>query len=319
MNLQSKRILVTGGTGFLGWHVCAALEAKGAQVTAAGLLDGNLCLSEGATRLFDSSQPEVVIHLAAACGGIGVNQRRPADFLNANSLMGLEVLSQCTIRKVGKLLCVGSVCAYPEKAWPPFKESDLWNGYPEPTNAPYGIAKRLLLEGCQAYRKQYGLNAVYVLPANLYGPGDHFDLDTSHVIPALIRKVVEAQEKGEQVVQCWGRGAATRDFLHVADAARGIIAALEKHDGPEPINLGTQVETSIRDTACMIREACGWQGEFLFDATMPDGQLRRCVDRTRAREWLGWVPMVGLGHGIRETVAWYKEHRACVTPSPLPV
>ena len=293
-------VLVTGGAGFLGRHVVERLAGHNVSVPRSAEYD--LTRREDVERLFWHTQPEVVYHLAAEVGGIGANQANPGRYWYANLMMGAHVLEAARLNGVRKVVVVGTVCAYPKHTPTPFRETSLWDGYPEETNAPYGVAKKAVLIGAQAYREQYGLNAIYLLPANLYGPGDNFDLDTSHVIPALIRKMLEAD--GEVVL--WGDGTPTRESLYVEDAARGIVAAGQSYDGAEPVNLGTGVEVSIRELAETVADVCDFNGEIVWDGSMPNGQPRRCLDTSRA-ERFGFRADTSLRDGLARTVAWYRE------------
>ena len=300
------RTLVTGGAGFLGSHLVERLQAEGHEVVVPRRRDTDLTSMADAEQLFRETQPELVFHLAAEVGGIGANRANPGRYWYANLMMGAHVLEQCRLHAVDKLVLAGTICSYPKFAPVPFSEDDLWNGYPEETNAPYGVAKKALLVGAQAYREQYGLNAVYVLPVNLYGPRDNFDLETSHVIPALIRKMVEAQERDEREVVLWGDGSPTREFLYVDDCADGLLLAAQRYDGPEPVNLGTGAEISIRELAGLIAELTGFAGEIRWDASKPNGQPRRHLDTSRAAERFGFRARVPLRDGIERTVAWYR-------------
>jgi GDP-L-fucose synthase len=259
-----------------------------------------------AARLFDEVEPEIVFHLAAEVGGIGANRANPGRYWYANLMMGAHVLEQVRLHEVPKLVIAGTICAYPKFAPVPFREDDLWNGYPEETNAPYGVAKKAVLVGAQSYRSQYGLDAIFLLPVNLYGPGDNFDLETSHVIPALIRKMVDAQESGESAIVLWGDGSPTREFLYVDDCAEGLALAAERYDGGDPVNLGTGEEISIRQLAELIGEATGFEGSITWDTSKPNGQPRRKLDTTRATELFGFTAHVPLREGIERTVAWYR-------------
>ncbi len=297
------KTLVTGGGGFLGTQLVERLEQAGHDVFAARRRDYDLTRYEDAERLVADAQPELVFHLAAEVGGIGANRENPGRYWYANLMMGAHVLELSRLHGVGKLVIAGTVCAYPKFTPVPFSEDDLWNGYPEETNAPYGVAKKSVLVGAQAYREQYGTNAIFLLPANLYGPRDNFDLQTSHVIPALIRKMLDAA--GEVVL--WGDGSPTREFLYVDDCAEGLLLAAERYDGAAPVNLGTGVETSIRELAETIADVTGFTGDLRWDTTMPNGQPRRQLDATRAERLFGFRAHTKLREGLEKTVAWYRE------------
>ena len=301
-----RKVLVTGGAGFLGSHVVERLEAAGDDIFVARSSDYDLTSMEDAARLFDDAEPELVFHLAAEVGGIGANRMNPGRYWYANLLMGTHVLEQARLHRTPKLVLVGTICAYPKFAPLPFREDDLWNGYPEETNAPYGVAKKALLVGAQAYRAQYGVNAIYLLPVNMYGPRDNFDLETSHVIPALIRKMVEAGQRGDAEVVLWGDGSPTREFLYVDDCADALLLAAERYDGLDPVNLGTGDEISIRDLAELVRTATGYEGSIVWDTTKPGGQPRRALDTTRAEKLFDFRARVPLREGIDRTVAWYR-------------
>jgi GDP-L-fucose synthase len=303
------RVLVTGGGGFLGSHLVERLEADGHEVVAARSADYDLTSADDAARMVADAEPELVYHLAAEVGGIGANRANPGRFWFANLAMGLNVLEQARLAETPKVVISGTVCAYPKFAPVPFREETLWDGYPEETNAPYGVAKKAILVGAQGYREQYGLNAIFLLPTNLYGPRDNFDLETSHVIPALIRKMVEAPE--DEVV-LWGDGSPTREFLYVDDCVEGFVLAAERYDGPEPVNLGASREISIRELAELIAEVTGYDGRIVWDETKPNGQLRRSVDGGRARELFGFEARTRLRDGIERTVAWYRSARVGV-------
>jgi len=300
------RTLVTGGGGFLGTRVVERLRAEGSEPFVARREDYDLTSADDAARLFADSRPERVVHLAAEVGGIGANRANPGRYWYANLLMGTHVLERSRIAGVRKLVLVGTVCAYPRDTPVPFREDDLWNGYPEETNAAYGIAKKALLVGAQAYRAQYGVNAVYLLPANLYGPGDDFDLETGHVVAHLIRKLVDG---GDEAV-LWGDGSPTREFLFVDDAAEAIVLALERYDGPEPVNVGSGEETSIRELAALVAELTGFAGELRWDTSKPNGQPRRKLDTSRAEAVLGFRAQTPLREGLERTIAWYRSHVA---------
>jgi GDP-L-fucose synthase len=270
-------------------------------------------------RALEDGRPDLVIHLGAVVGGIGANRRHPGVFFYDNAIMGIQLLHECWRSAVEKMVIVGTVCSYPKFTPSPFREDDLWNGYPEETNAPYGLAKKMLLVQAQAYREEFDFNAIYLVQTNLYGPRDNFDLESSHVIPALIRKCVEAKEEGRSSIEGWGTGAATREFLYVGDAARGIVAAAEGYDGPEPVNIGSGQEISIHDLVALVAELVGFQGEVRWDTTKPDGQPRRRLDTTRARELFGFEARVPLREGLQRTIDWYLDHREEARWSPAPV
>ena len=306
---HNRRICVTGGAGFLGSFIVERVLASGAKpehVFVPRRCDYDLTRETDVVRLYDDARPDLVIHLAAEVGGIGANRASPGRFFYANLAMGLHLIEHARQRNLRKFVQVGTICAYPKHTPVPFYEDALWNGYPEETNAPYGIAKKALLVMCQAYRAQYGLNAIYLLPVNLYGPRDNFDLDTSHVIPAMIRKFLAAQEAGAAEVVLWGDGSPTREFLYVEDAAAGILAAAARYDGPEPVNLGTGREIRIQDLAEMVAREVGYAGRIAWDTTKPNGQPRRCLNVTRARELLGFEAQTSFEDGLRRTIAWYR-------------
>jgi len=309
IDLSQKRILLTGGSGFLGKHVLQQLQVLGVkpeQVRIPRSRTHDLRRWEVCQEVVQGQ--DVVIHLAAHVGGIGLNQAKPAELFYDNLIMGSQLIHAAYLAGVEKFVCVGTICAYPKFTPVPFKEEDLWNGYPEETNAPYGIAKKALLVQLQAYRQQYGFNGIYLLPVNLYGPMDNFDLETSHVIPALIRKVHEAQQRGQNYVEVWGDGSPTREFFYVEDAARGILLATQLYNSPEPLNLGTGEEISIRDLIALICELMEFRGEIRWQTDKPNGQPRRCLDVSKARERIGFVAKVGLREGLQRTIDWYRRH-----------
>jgi GDP-L-fucose synthase len=314
---KDKRVIVTGGAGFLGRFVTAKLKERGADDIYVPLIeDYDLTDRDDIRRLYDTNLADgfdpakiIVIHLAAHVGGIGANREKPAEFFYDNLMMGVQLMHQAWERGIGKFVAIGTVCAYPKFTPVPFKEDDLWNGYPEETNAPYGLAKKMLLVQAQAYRQQYGYNAIFLLPVNLYGPGDNFDLKTSHVIPALIRKSIEAQERGEKELVVWGDGSPTREFLYVEDAADGIVTAAEKYNGAEPVNLGSGYEISIKDLAEMITRLTGFEGKLVWDTSKPNGQPRRGLDVSRAKKYFGWEAKTPFEEGMRRTIEWYRKNR----------
>lgn len=308
---QSRRVCVTGGAGFLGSFVTEKLRQRGAQdVFIPHYEQYDLVKPQDVDRLLDDARPEVIIHLAAHVGGIGANRLHPAEFFYDNLMMGVQLMHQAWKRGVEKLVALGTVCAYPKFTPVPFREDDLWNGYPEETNAPYGLAKKMLLVQAQAYRQQYGFNAIFLLPVNLYGPRDNFDLRSSHVIPALIRKCIEAQESGQTTVEVWGDGSPTREFLYVEDAAEGILLATELYDGSDPVNLGSGFEISIRDLAELIRRLTGFEGRLVWNTDQPNGQPRRALDTRRAEQYFGFKAVTNFEEGLRRTIDWYRQQRS---------
>ena len=313
--LRGKDILVTGGAGFLGRFVCRNLKrCNPREIIVPRSAEYDLTEQVAVRDLFDATSPDIVIHLAAEVGGIGANQANPGRYFYANAAMGLHVIDEACRRGTEKLVQLGTVCAYPKFTPPPFKEMDLWNGYPEETNAPYGIAKKALLVMLQAYRQQYGFNGIYLLPVNLFGPGDNFDLETSHVIPALIRKFTSARDSGSPSVDIWGTGSPSREFLYVEDAARAIVMATERYDGPDPVNIGSGREVTIRELAAMVKSLTGYEGRIRWDTTMPDGQPRRMLDTSRAKKSYGFVAKVDLIDGLRRTIDWWESQN--LEPAP---
>jgi GDP-L-fucose synthase len=313
---NGKRVIVTGGAGFLGSFVTGQLAQRGASdIFIPRIENYNLTEPQEIERMYGDAlqgvKPEnvLVIHLAANVGGIGANREHPAEFFYDNLMMGTQLMHQAYKKGIGKFVAIGTVCAYPKFTPVPFKEEDLWNGYPEETNAPYGLAKKMMLVQAQAYRQQYGYNAIFLLPVNLYGPRDNFNLKTSHVIPALIRKALEAKERGDAELQVWGDGSPTREFLYVEDAASGIITAAEKYNGSEPVNLGSGYEISIKDLAEMIVRLTGYGGKIAWQTDKPNGQPRRGLDVSRAGEYFGWQAQVPFEEGIRRTIEWYQTQR----------
>lgn len=315
MTLDGRRVVVTGGSGFLGRHVVERLRALGADVRAPRRHQYDLIDREACRRLVADIKPEVVIHLAARVGGIGANRQYPGSFFFENLMMGVQLVEECRLARVPKVVTVGTICEYPKLAPVPFREEHLWDGYPEETNAPYGLAKKMLLVQGQAYRRQYGMNVIHLLPVNLYGPGDNFDPDSSHVIPALISKFQHALDTGCRFIEAWGSGAASREFLYVEDAARAICLAAERYDAPEPVNLGTGSEITIRALSELIGRLMGFDGEIRWDHTKPDGQPRRWLDVSKAARLFGFRAEVPLEDGLRQTIAWYRANVAH-RPSP---
>jgi GDP-L-fucose synthase len=311
MDLHGKHIVVTGGAGFLGSHLVERLGALGAaRIHVPRSAAFNLVDTNAVRRLYAETKPDLVFHLAAQVGGIGANQRNPGAYFYDNMMMGANVLEEARRTGVAKVVMAGTICAYPKFAPVPFREDDLWNGYPEETNAPYGVAKKALMVMADAYRRQYGLNAICLLPVNLYGPRDNFDLESSHVIPAMIRKFLEAAARREREVVLWGDGSPTREFLYVDDCVEALILAAERHDDPAPVNVGAGFEISIRELATLIVRLTGYGGEIRWDSSRPNGQPRRMLDTSRARERFGFVAKTGFEEGLRRTIAWYKAQRS---------
>jgi len=313
---SNKRVIVTGGAGFLGSFIIEKLKGKGAaEIFVPQIEHYDLVEKPDIQRMYEDaalgkpSLETVVIHLAALAGGIGANRARPADFFYINLMMGVQLMHEAWKRGVSKFVAIGTVCAYPKFTPLPFREESLWDGYPEETNAPYGLAKKMLLVQAQAYREQYGFNAVYLLPVNLYGPGDNFNLESSHVIPALIRKCLEAKERNDEQVVLWGDGSPTREFLYAGDAAEGIMLAAERYNGSEPVNLGSGIEISIKNLAELVARGTGFGGQILWDTSKPNGQPRRALDTSRAEKYFGFKANVSFEEGLRQTIAWYRENR----------
>jgi GDP-L-fucose synthase len=309
MELAGSRVMVTGGAGFLGRRITARLREREAEPVVVRSADYDLTRPDAARAALADLRPRYVIHAAAVVGGIEANRRHPASFFYENAVMGVQLIHEAWRAGVEKLVVVGTVCSYPKHTPVPFSEDDLWNGYPEETNAPYGLAKKMLLVQCQAYREEHGFNAVYVIPTNLYGPGDNFDLETSHVIPAMIRRFLEAKAASQDEVSLWGTGRPSREFLHVDDAAEGIVNALERYDEPMPVNLGAGEEITIAELAGIVAEIVGFEGRVRWDSSRPDGQPRRAVDGSRARQLMGWKPERTLREGLAETVEWYVQQQ----------
>jgi GDP-L-fucose synthase len=315
--LRNRRIVVTGGSGFLGQPVCEELKKHDpAEVFVPRSASYDLRDRVAVRALFKTAKPEVVIHLAAVVGGIGANRTNPGRFFFDNAIMGIQLMEEARLHGVDKFVAVGTICSYPKFTPIPFKEEDFWNGYPEETNAAYGLAKKMLLVQAQAYRQQYGFNAVTLLPVNLYGPRDNFDYESSHVIPALIRKAVEARRAGRDHINVWGTGSASREFLFVRDAAEGIVLATERYNSPEPVNLGSGQEITIRELAKVICDLCDFRGEIRWDPSKPDGQPRRCLDTNKAQREFGFRARTGFREGLRETIAWYERDLATKAGTP---
>lgn len=319
MHLSDKRIVVTGGAGFLGQHVVRSLRTRGCTaIVIPRRHQYDLTREADVVQLYRNAQPQVVIHLAAVVGGIGVNRSNPGRFAYENLIMGAMLMEHARRAGVEKFVGIGTICSYPKFTPVPFKEKELWNGYPEETNAPYGLAKKMLLVQGQAYRQQYGFNVIHLLPVNLYGPGDNFDLESSHVIPALVRKCLEASERGESEIVCWGDGTPTREFLYVEDCGEAILLAAERYDGGEPVNIGAGFEISIRALVELIAELSGFRGQIVWDTTKPNGQPRRCLDTSRAWEQFGFRAKTDFREGLCRTIEWYQAQRVSMTVRVAP-
>jgi GDP-L-fucose synthase len=311
IDLSTKRICVTGGAGFLGQHLVRNLQSKGARdIFIPRYPEYDLVKGEDIARMLADAQPDIIIHLAAHVGGIGANLARPAEFFYDNLMMGVQLMHQAWQRGVEKFVALGTICAYPKYTPIPFKEENLWDGYPEETNAPYGLAKKMLLVQSQAYRQQYGFNSIFLLPVNLYGPGDNFDLASSHVIPALIRKCVEAKEQGADEIVAWGDGSPTREFIYVEDAAEGIALATQYYNRSDPVNIGSSFEISIKELTELIARLTGFEGQVRWDTSKPNGQPRRKLDTTRAKEYFGFSARTNFEDGLRKTIDWYLANRS---------
>jgi GDP-L-fucose synthase len=307
---ENKRVVVTGGAGFLGRFVIEGLKRRGCRhIDVPVLEEYDLVKAEDVARMYETMRPDIVIHLAAVVGGIGANREHPGEFFYKNLMMGVQLIEQGRLRRIEKFVAIGTVCAYPKFTPVPFKEEDLWIGYPEETNAPYGLAKKMLLVQSQAYRQEYGFNSIFVLPVNLYGPGDNFNPASSHVIPAIIKKCVDAIDAGAGYIECWGTGEVSREFLYVADAAEGILLAAERYNQSDPVNLGAGREIKIKDLTELIARLTGFAGEIRWDPSKPDGQPRRCLDVSRARARFGFEARTPFEEGLRQTIDWYRNHR----------
>ena len=304
---ENRRIIVTGGAGFLGGYVTEGLRKRNCKnILVPRIEEYDLVKLEDINRMYDNMRPDIVIHLAAVVGGIGANREHPGEFFYKNLMMGIQLIEQARVREIEKFVAIGTVSAYPKFTPVPFKEDDIWNGYPEETNAPYGLAKKMLLVQSQAYRDEYGFNSIFLLPVNLYGPGDNFNPDSSHVIPALIKKCVDAVDSGADHIDCWGTGSASREFIYAADAAEGILLATEHYDDSEPANIGAGFEITIRELAEKIVELTGFTGEIRWDSSKPDGQPRRCLDTSRAKQRFSFEAKTNFNKGLKATIDWYR-------------
>jgi GDP-L-fucose synthase len=307
---ENRRVVVTGGAGFLGGYVTEGLRVRGCKnILVPKIEDYDLVDLPDIVRMYEAMEPDIVIHLAAVVGGIGANRAHPGEFFYKNLMMGVQLIEQGRLRNIEKFVAIGTVCAYPKLTPVPFKEDDIWNGYPEQTNAPYGLAKKMLLVQSQSYRSEYGFNSIFLLPVNLYGPGDNFDPASSHVIPALIKKCVDAVDAKADHIDCWGTGNVSREFIHAADAAEGILLATEYYDGPEPVNIGAGFEITIKDLVEKIAALTGFTGEIRWDSSKPDGQPRRCLDVSRAKECFGFEAKAPFDKGLKDTIDWYIANR----------
>ena len=305
---RDRRVVVTGGAGFLGGYVVEGLQKRGCKnICVPKIEDYDLVNIDDIVRMYEGMKPDIVVHLAAVVGGIGANREHPGEFFYKNLMMGVQLIEQGRIRNIEKFVAIGTVCAYPKFTPVPFKEDDLWNGYPEETNAPYGLAKKMLLAQSQAYRAEYGFNSIFLLPVNLYGTGDNFDPASSHVIPALIKKCIDAINSGADYIECWGTGNVSREFIYAADAAEGILLATEHYNGVEPVNIGAGFEITIRELAEKIVALTGFEGEIRWDSTKPDGQPRRCLDTSRAKEYFGFEAKTPFEEGLKATIEWYRK------------
>jgi GDP-L-fucose synthase len=307
---ENRRVVVTGGAGFLGGYITEKLRKRGCKnILVPKIEDYDLVNINDINRMYDDMKPDIVIHLAAVVGGIGANREHPGEFFYKNLMMGVQLIEQGRLRNVEKFVAIGTICAYPKFTPVPFKEEDLWNGYPEETNAPYGLAKKMLLVQSQAYRAEYGFNSIFLLPVNLYGPGDNFDPASSHVIPALIKKCIDAIDSGADYIDCWGTGSASREFIYAADAAEGILLATEHYNGPEPVNIGAGFEITIKELIGKIAGLTGFAGEIRWDSSKPDGQPRRRLDVTKAKKYFGFEAKTNFDEGLKATIDWYRKHK----------
>ncbi|KPJ66590.1 MAG: NAD-dependent dehydratase [Coxiella sp. DG_40] len=312
---ENRRVVVTGGAGFLGGYVTEGLRRRGCKhILVPKIEDYDLVKVENIIQMYEDMRPDIVIHLAAVVGGIGANREHPGEFFYKNLMMGVQLIEQARVRNIEKFVAIGTVCAYPKFTQVPFKEEELWNGYPEETNAPYGLAKKMLLVQSQAYRAQYGFNSIFLLPVNLYGPGDNFDPASSHVIPALIKKCVDAVETDDDSIECWGTGKVSREFIYAADAAEGILLATEHYNGAEPVNIGAGFEITIKELVEKIAKLTGFRGKIRWDSSKPDGQPRRCLDTSKAKKLFGFEAKTSFDEGLKATIDWYIANREKLKP-----